>query len=98
MSPARRHAVRSALHHHQGGQCCYCGTKLVMPKGEKWGQYECMHNRAATLEHLRRKADGGTNHSDNLALACRKCNAKRGAMSWVEFKTLRAPNGVGGRA
>lgn len=50
---------------------------------------------AATIEHLRRRADGGTDRLDNLAIACLQCNYMRGTMSWVEFKTqmsVYAPN------
>ena len=81
--------IRNLLHTRQGGKCCYCGVSLVMPRGVRWARNEANHRHAATLEHLRRKADGGTNHRDNLALACRRCNGQRGDRSWVEFKTSR---------
>lgn len=89
MSPKRRHTLRWGIHRHQGGKCCYCGVKLIMPpkKAMRFTNGMQFNKRAATLEHLRRKADGGTNHPDNLALACRLCNSRRGDMSWVEFKT-----------
>lgn len=89
MKPERRQFIRNTLFRHQGGKCCYCGTALVMPKGAVWKGVEANHNRAATFEHLRRKVDGGSNAPDNLALACRACNAARGSLSWVEFKTIR---------
>lgn len=44
----------------------------------------------ATIEHLRRVADGGDNCLDNLAMACWECNNGRGTMNWVEYKTVRA--------
>ncbi|MCS0463321.1 MULTISPECIES: HNH endonuclease [Rhizobium] len=34
--------------------------------------------RAATLEHLRRRADGGKDNRDNFAAACKSCNDSRG--------------------
>ena len=75
--------VRSVLLRKQGGRCCYC-SRLVYrerPNG---------HHEKATLEHLRRRADGGTNHPDNLALACYPCNAFRGKTDWLSFKTFMA--------
>ena len=91
MSPKRRHALRTALHHHQDGRCCYCKTKLLMPRGLIWQGKKQYHARAATFEHLRKRQDGGTNHPDNLALACRLCNSSRGDVSWVEFATRKHP-------
>jgi len=44
------------------------------------------HSRA-TIEHLTRRADGGTNYYDNLTGACNWCNSNRqdrGAMEWFE--------------
>lgn len=82
--------LRNRLHALQNGKCCYCGVKLVMPRGIRWARNEANHRHAATFEHLRRKADGGNDRLDNLALACRKCNGSRGTMSWVEFKTMKA--------
>ena len=43
-----------------------------------------------TIEHLRRKADGGEDCADNLALACRDCNHGRGHTDWFTYKTIRS--------
>lgn len=90
MSPKRRSALRKALCRHQRGKCCYCAVPLVMPRGPSFKAIEGNNPKAATFEHLHRRVDGGTHHPDNLALACKRCNAERGAMSWVEFKTLKS--------
>lgn len=90
MSPARKTEFRNILFKAQGGRCCYCGKGLLMPGKHGWKEGQQHRPNAATLEHLRRTCDGGTNHPDNLALACKSCNSGRGSMSWVEFKTIKA--------
>jgi hypothetical protein len=85
--PRQRRAMKERLFVLQGGRCCYCGCAVELyPKGGGLGRPAPKH--LGTLEHLRRKADGGSNHPDNLALSCHDCNGRRGAMNWVEFKTL----------
>ncbi|WP_246590409.1 MULTISPECIES: HNH endonuclease [Rhizobium] len=44
---------------------------------------------AETLEHLRRRADGGRNNRDNIALACKRCNEERGGMDWLLYTSYR---------
>ena len=53
-----------------GWVCHWCGrgiSRKVHPDTDLF----------ATLEHLTRLADGGTNDEANLALACRECNNTR---------------------
>ncbi|WKL25589.1 HNH endonuclease [Sinorhizobium meliloti] len=38
--------------------------------------------RVASVEHLHRRADGGTSHWSNLAMACKRCNNSRGERDW----------------
>lgn len=57
-----RHNMYSAKRHEQGNRCAYCGKE---PKKE---------NRLE-LEHVK---PGGGNTWDNLVLACRKCNQRKG--------------------
>lgn len=83
MNAKRRAIVRRRLFDAQGGRCCYCGIRLRLKGGDRSLSY-------ATVEHLRRRSDGGTSHDDNLALACNRCNSSRGDTSWVEFKTMMA--------
>lgn len=42
-----------------------------------------------TIEHLRRKADGGCNGLHNKALACYRCNVERGEIDWLTYKSFR---------
>ncbi|WP_245441424.1 HNH endonuclease [Rhizobium phaseoli] len=44
---------------------------------------------AETLEHLRRRSDGGRNNRDNIALACKRCNEERGGMDWLLYTSYR---------
>lgn len=70
------------LYKIQGGLCCYCEVK--MRKGQVPPEKD-----TATLEHLQRKANGGTNGLDNLAASCFECNSGRGLIDWLTYKTYR---------
>lgn len=63
---------------------------LLLPEGDGAivRAYRERHN-FATIEHLRRRADGGKDHQDNLALACRQCNEGRGSVDWLTFTSWR---------
>jgi 5-methylcytosine-specific restriction endonuclease McrA len=52
-------------------------TKLGLPT-EGHGWVKAIQDRMATIEHLHRRADGGPDKIENYALACRRCNRKRG--------------------
>lgn len=47
----------------QDGRCAYC--RYQFPKHK------------LTIDHLKRRKDGGDNHISNLVLACEPCNAMR---------------------
>lgn len=83
LSKAERRNMRQLLWERQDRRCCYCQRHVYL---------DFEHgNQTATLEHLKRRADGGTDHRDNYAVACARCNSQRGEMSWVEFATLMRP-------
>lgn len=79
---ARRNE-RSRLYVAQKGRCCYCECVMDIAPINKFG------DTSPTIEHLRRRADGGTDRIGNLALACLRCNTTRGKMNWLEFATLK---------
>lgn len=54
-----------------GRRCCYCNNKDV----------------PLNIEHLIPKAKGGSDRVSNLAIACVKCNQKKGAKSLEAFVT-----------
>lgn len=82
LSTKQRDSIRRRLRTHQNGKCCYCGQ--VMRTGKLGSPY------AETIEHLQRRADGGSDGIHNLALACRSCNEGRGTMNWLVYATYKA--------
>lgn len=81
--------LRDTLRERQGGCCCYChGAMRTYPKGSMpVGGYR---PDGETLEHLRRRCEGGKTTPDNVALACFRCNSERGALDWFTYATWRA--------
>ncbi len=73
------------LFERQNGRCCYCDRFVVLCMDYKMQQRQ----DAATIEHLRRLADGGSNSPSNLSMACKRCNQERGAMDWLRYTTFR---------
>ena len=82
MEQKRKKNLKAKLFSLQGGVCCYCGTKLRL----RSGPLSPFH---ATIEHLRRKVDGGTDRRDNLAVACFPCNSGRGDTDWLTYKSMK---------
>ena len=88
--------IRVKLYDLQAGKCCYCEAQMYRSRSNKRKtarkhglSLKGFDRRLATLEHLKRRCEGGSNHPDNLALACQECNSTRGARSWLEFKTIK---------
>jgi 5-methylcytosine-specific restriction endonuclease McrA len=79
----------AALFDMQAGECFYCGRptwlaasgEAMMKAKDRLGlkTRTQVRERAATREHLRRRADGGTNAAGNIVMACASCNNRRGA-------------------
>jgi len=61
--------VREYLLEKWHRQCAYCGAKNV----------------PLQIEHIIPKARGGSSRIDNLTLACRSCNEKKGTQTAAEF-------------
>lgn len=75
---------RDLLWDKQKGRCCYCGIQMRKPKKNA---SQCPN--LATIEHIRRRADGGTNELRNKALACYRCNTERGEIDWLTYTSYR---------
>ena len=58
-----------------GGHCWYCGIK-----GSQ------LISKKRTRDHVVSKANGGTNHLDNLVPCCRSCNSKKGPDSIEDLR------------
>lgn len=85
MNTETRRIYTLILFHRQGGQCCYCRRFMTI----SYEPRERRRPQAATLEHLRRRADGGKDHRDNFAVACKKCNDSRGRHDWLFYASLK---------
>jgi hypothetical protein len=75
-----------------GAACYYCGEPIVQVailREQQIIRLTCytvsyrafgkiVHKaRIATIEHLKPRAEGGTNHDDNLRPACAECNSEK---------------------
>lgn len=60
---------KKALRKVYGDRCWWCKEHMFFNKPG--------HTMYASVEHLKRVADGGTNDFANLRLAHRKCNSER---------------------
>ena len=84
---AARRRLRSYLFNQQDGLCYYCGKKMSLtnrrPDGNPAGDF-------ATFEHIKRRADGGTNSAGNVVLAHARCNLRKNR---EDQRALRAASG-----
>jgi len=82
-----RNRLRDKLRERQQGRCCYCqvalSPRVIVTKRKK------ATPDSETLEHLNRVIDGGTNHVDNMALACHRCNSGRGSIDWLTYTSYQ---------
>lgn len=65
--PQYRAFARRELHRRHGGKCHYCKRAFT-----KTGDL------AMTIDHVKAKMKGGTDHLKNLVAACWHCNQHRG--------------------
>lgn len=96
MNIRSKNKYRSILRDSQSGLCCYC--ERPMARHGETARAEAarlgvsrrgIHKRRETIEHLQQLAKGGTSHRDNLALACKDCNSRRGDTDWLTYKSQR---------
>ena len=62
-----------SLSEAQNHRCCYCHRELTDYRVRK-GK---VANLSGTIEHVIKKSEGGSDHHDNLVVACYECNTKR---------------------
>ncbi|QWY83241.1 HNH endonuclease protein [Rhizobium phage RHph_X2_25] len=86
MTKNRNRTHRARLVAAQGNRCCYCEVSLL-PVDAKWKS--ATHPRAATIEHLHRRVEGGSSALDNKAVACYECNTGRGSADWLTYKSIK---------
>ncbi len=81
---AKSKNLRDKIRLRQGTKCCYCECEMVICERVR-GRPD--NPKTETLEHLKRKEEGGGNELDNLALSCFLCNVGRGRMDWLTYKS-----------
>lgn len=86
-------SVYDLMYSDQKGLCCYCEV-LMFHKDRDYSAHvpagsRRTPKRLATREHLKRKAEGGTNDPGNIRLACYDCNVGRGETDWMTYKSLK---------
>ena len=69
-------SLTTLVYRRFNARCLYCRKYLERDK--------------ASLEHLIPLSKGGTNHKDNLALACKACNSHRGNSDVAAYICERA--------
>ena len=68
--------IRSRLSEAQNHRCCWCNILTTEERNKK---------NSSTIEHYQCKCEGGSNHIDNLVMACHDCNQKRGTHTPEDF-------------
>lgn len=79
--------TKTLLAQRDGAHCAYCSRPLVIERGNRDGRIP--HELHATIDHRIPRARGGSDHPDNLSLACARCNSMKGAMTAREFLEAR---------
>lgn len=83
--------LRKELFKEQQGCCYYCDCEMKFKVMEEDGTY---NKDGATIEHLHRVCEGGTDARHNLVLACSTCNSYREDFSpeiWKMACTILIP-------
>lgn len=62
-----------AIYDRYDGCCAYCGKRLSIKNYGQAGAHGAWH-----VDHRRSRANGGSDHGNNLAAACISCNLDKG--------------------
>jgi 5-methylcytosine-specific restriction endonuclease McrA len=62
-----------SVYERYGFKCAYCGI-------DGSSDFEIWFKANFAIDHIKPRKFGGTNHPDNLALACHSCNLYKGAI------------------
>lgn len=78
-------ATRWQIYERDEFRCVWCGRTCV--------RHSELEDRGAllTLDHVIARADGGTNHPQNLVTACAKCNRMRQGRTVEDFAVTLGP-------
>ena len=75
----------SGIEYQQGELLGYEVREYLLNKWERKCTYCKIENVPLQVEHVKPKANGGTNRISNLCLACEKCNQKKGSLDLKIF-------------
>nr|UZQ22123.1 HEARO endonuclease [uncultured bacterium] len=75
----------SWIEYQQGHLQGYEVREYLLNKWERKCAYCSVENVPLQVEHIHPKAEGGSNRSSNLCLACEKCNLKKGTQDIEVF-------------
>lgn len=78
-----RKRVVAMLEERDGFRCKYCRCKLLEGKRHKTDP------RRVTIDHYIPRALGGSEHLDNLVLACLGCNSAKANLLPEEYEKVR---------
>lgn len=84
---AKRKKIINILLERDGNRCHYCGKEMCDN-----GTGEHFVNDGISIDHITPTSQGGTDDLINLILACRRCNVKKGIMSYHEFRLTMETN------
>ena len=73
---------RNKIAAEQDNLCYYCGEEMKLSMEKRRSP------KKATVEHLIKKADGGTLRYENIVVACQQCNCNRGDYSVDMWKAI----------
>ena len=75
----------SGIEYQQGELAGYEVREYLLNKWDRKCAYCEAKNLPLQVEHIQPKSQGGTNRISNLALACEKCNIKKGTQAIKDF-------------
>ena len=73
MSTAQKRRARVLLYIRQRGSCALCGAIMHLHHED----IRKAPDFAATVDHIKRAREGGSNRIENLRVVCRHCNLRR---------------------
>jgi 5-methylcytosine-specific restriction endonuclease McrA len=80
---------KNEVYEKSDGKCRYCGKRLSIKNHGQPGQ-----RGAWEIDHSRSRANGGSDHLNNLVAACVDCNQEKGSRNGKSFKAALRAQGV----
>lgn len=80
-----------------GNRCWYCGDNLAAGRHEEYDNRGALveywpildgYYERRTVDHVMPLSRGGSNELNNLVLACRSCNCRKGTLTVDEWRPI----------